>query len=66
VTPGGGGRSPKIPHPGNYCWTHGHRISKKHTTATCASKMMGHHDNATAANTFGGSEEDKGWYAART
>jgi hypothetical protein len=67
VMPGGGGRSPKkTPHPGNYCWTHGHRISKEHTSATCANKVTGHRDNAAAANTFGGSEKDKGWDAART
>ena len=51
-------------HPGNYCWTHGHRIRKDHTSATCAAKAPGHCDNATAANTLGGSEKDKGWYTA--
>jgi hypothetical protein len=66
VTPGGGVQSPKIPHPGNYCWIHGHCISKEHTSATCANKATGHRDNSTAANTFGGSEKDKGWYTART
>jgi hypothetical protein len=24
----------KKPCPGNYCWTHGHRVSKHHTSAT--------------------------------
>ncbi len=66
VMPGGGMQSPKTPHPGNYCWTHGSRISKEHTSATCANKATGHHDDATAANTFGGSDKDKGWDAART
>ncbi len=66
VMPAGGGRSTKTPHPGNYCWTHGHRISCEHTSATCANKAMGHRDDATAANTFGGSQKDKGWNAART
>ena len=66
VMPGGGVQSPKTPHPGNYCWTHGSRISKEHTSATCANKATGHHDDATAANTFGGSDKDKGWDAART
>ncbi len=56
-----------LAHPGNYCWTHGHRISKEHTSATCARKGTGHRDDATAANTLGGSKKDKGWYtAART
>ena len=65
-TPAEGGRSTKTPHPGNYCWTHGHRISREHTSATCANKATGHRDDATAANTFGGSEKDKGWYTVRT
>ena len=60
VTPGGGVQSTKIPHPGNYCWMHGHCISKEHTSATCTNKGTGHRNNATAANTFGGSEKDKG------
>ncbi len=66
VTAGGRVQSPTIPHPGNYCWTHGHCISKEHTSATCANKAAGHRNDATAANTFGGSEKDKGWYTART
>jgi hypothetical protein len=59
-------RVPIPAHPGNYCWTHGHRINKEHTSATCARKATGYRDNATAANTLGGSEKDKGWYMART
>ncbi len=66
VTPAGGGRSTKTPHPGSYCWTHGHCISREHTSATCANKAPGHRDDATSANTFGGSQKDKGWNAART
>jgi hypothetical protein len=66
VTPAGGGHATRNPFPGNYCWTHGHRISKDHTSASCTHKAMGHHDNATAAKTFGGSDKDKGWDAART
>ena len=66
VTPERGVQSPKIPHPGNYCWMHGHRISKEHTSATYANKATGHRDNATATNNFSGSEKDKGWYTACT
>ena len=62
----GGGRSTKTLHPGNYYGTHGHHISRKHTSATCVNKATGHCDNPTAANTFGGSEKDKGWDTART
>ena len=46
--------------PGNYCWTHGHHISQLHTSATCGNKAEGHKDVATASNTMGGSEADKG------
>jgi hypothetical protein len=56
----------KKPCPGNYCWTHGHRVSEHHTRATCANKAPGHRDNATASNTFGGSDKDKNWNVART
>ena len=64
--PARGGRAAKTPHPGNYCWTHRHRISKEHTSGTCSHKAPEHRDEATAANTLGGSERDKGWDAART
>jgi hypothetical protein len=49
------------PFPGNYCWTHGHRISQLHTSGTCTNKAEGHKDAATASNTMGGCEADKGW-----
>jgi hypothetical protein len=48
------------PFPGNYCWTHGHRISQLHMSATCNNKAEGHKDTATSSNTMGGSEADKG------
>jgi hypothetical protein len=57
-------RAPNLPFPGNYCWTHGHRVSQHHTSATCGSKAPGHKDDATAANTMGGSKKDKGWKPA--
>ena len=44
---------------GNYCWTHGHRVGNQHTSATCQNKAHGHQDNATRANTMGGSEANK-------
>ncbi len=66
ATPAGLGRSMKNPQPGNYCWMHGHLCSKEHTSASCTNKAPGHCDNATAANTFGGSDKHKGWDAART
>ncbi len=62
------GRSParalNVPYPGNYCWTHRHRVSQHHTSATCSGKVPGHQNTATATNTMGGSEKDKGWMPA--
>ena len=60
-TPGTPGKVTKNPHRGNYCWTHDHRVSKEHTSATCFNKAAWHKDDATHANTMGGSENDKGW-----
>ena len=48
-------------YPGNYCWTHRHRVSKGHTSETCSNKAEGHKNNATAADTKGGSKNNKGW-----
>ncbi len=62
----GGAQPMKTPFPGNYCWTHGHRICKEHTSATCTHQAIGHRADATALNTFGGSEKDKGWSTVRT
>jgi hypothetical protein len=59
-------RATRKPFPGNYCWTHGHRVSKHHMSATCANKAPGHPDDATASNTFGGSNKDKNWIAVCT
>ena len=47
--------------PGGYCWTHGHRIRKSHTSKTCPKKSEGHDDKATAKDMKGGSTKDKGW-----
>jgi hypothetical protein len=49
------------PVPGGYCWTHGHRVRKSHTSETCPSKAEGHDDKAKAKDTKGGSENNKGW-----
>ncbi len=59
-------RATKKPCPRNYCWTHGHRVSEHHTSATCTNKAPGHRDDATASNNFGSSNKDKFWNAART
>ncbi len=49
------------PFPGNYCWTHGHKVNQTHTSATCTHRAPGHKEDATTANTMGGSDADKGW-----
>jgi hypothetical protein len=54
-------QSTNMPFPGDYCWTHGHQCSQHHTSMTCSNKAVGHKDNATAANTMGGKEANKGW-----
>jgi hypothetical protein len=59
-------RGPNKPFPGNYCWTHGHRISQHHTSATCGNKAEGHKNAASASNTMGDSKADKGWNTRRT
>ena len=64
--PATGGRRPgstttNKPFKGNYCWTHGHKVSKAHTSATCLFPAAGHRKDATLANTYGGLEKDKGW-----
>ena len=58
VTPGTPLTSNK-PFPGNYCWTHGHRVSQTHTSATCGGKAAGHQGMAAASNTMGGSKKNK-------
>jgi hypothetical protein len=60
TTPGPPPTSNK-PFPGNYCWTHDHRVSQTHTSTTCSGKAAGHQDLATTSNTMGGSEKNKGW-----
>jgi hypothetical protein len=62
----GGARPTKKTFPGNYCWMHGHRICKEHTSATCTHRAIGHRADATALNTLGGSKKDKGWSTACT
>ena len=56
----------KVPFPSNYCWMHGHRCSKDHMSETCKYKAAGHHNTATALNTLGGTDRDKGWNTACT
>ncbi len=48
------------PFPGNYWWTHSHKVNQNHMSATCGHKTAGHKDNVMSANMMGGSEADKG------
>ena len=54
------------PSAGNYCWTHGYRVGRNHTSATCTQKAVGHRDEATGTNTLGGNEKNKGGYKPNT
>ena len=45
--------------PTGYCWTHGYRVKRGHSSATCTNKKEGHKDNATRANIMGGSTTNK-------
>ena len=52
------------PVPGGYCWTHGHRVCKSHTSETCSNKVEGHDNKATSKDTKGGSSANKDWHKA--
>ena len=43
----------------NYCWTHGFKVSRAHTSASCRGKSEGHKDNATRENTMSGSQRGR-------
>jgi hypothetical protein len=44
-----------------YCHTHGWRVHASHTSDKCKKKRRGHKNEATRANTMGGSNKNKGW-----
>jgi hypothetical protein len=43
----------------NYCWTHGYRVGKTHTSLTCNTPNPGHKAEATRAENMGGSQANK-------
>ena len=47
--------------PTGYCWSHGYKVTYDHNSCTCTGKKTGHKDNATRANTMGGSQLNKQW-----
>jgi cell division septum initiation protein DivIVA len=45
--------------PTGYCWSHGYRVQKGHSSANCKGKLGGHQDAATRDNTMGGATKGK-------
>ena len=44
-----------------YCSTHGYWVPESHTSKTCKHRGPKHNNNATRADTKGGSNLNKGW-----
>jgi hypothetical protein len=47
------------PSSSNYCWTHGYRVGKTHTSLTCNTPKPGHKAEATRAENMGGSQANR-------
>jgi hypothetical protein len=43
----------------NYCWTHGYKVGKTHTSLTCNTPKPGHKAEATRSENMGGSQANK-------
>jgi hypothetical protein len=43
----------------NYCWTHGYKVEKTHTSLTCNTPKPGHKKEATQAENMGGSQANR-------
>jgi hypothetical protein len=43
----------------NYCWTHGCKFGKTHTSLTCSTRNLGHKAEATRTDNMGGSQANK-------
>jgi hypothetical protein len=43
----------------SYCWTHGYKVSKTHTSRTCNTPQPGHKAEATRADNMGGGQANK-------
>jgi hypothetical protein len=43
----------------NYCWTHGYKVGKTHTSLTCNTCNPGHKAEATRADNMGGNQANK-------
>jgi hypothetical protein len=42
-----------------YCWNHGYKVGKTHTSLTCKTRNPGHKAEATRAENMGGSQANK-------
>jgi hypothetical protein len=49
-----GQRPVKTKNNDSYCWSHGYKVAKSHTSATCNMKKSGHQDASNKSNTMGG------------
>jgi hypothetical protein len=47
------------PSPSNYCWNHGYKVGRTHTSLTCNTTKPGHKTEATRADNMGGSQANK-------
>ena len=47
--------------PMGYCWSHGWRVRRGHSSSTCSKRKTGHDTTATRENMKGGSDYNKGW-----
>jgi hypothetical protein len=49
-------RKPFAPSVDNYCWSHGYKLARKHTSMNCVYPKTGHKKEATKSNNMGGSQ----------
>jgi hypothetical protein len=47
------------PSSNNYCWTHGYKVGRTHTSLTCNTPKPSHKAEATRANNMGGNQANK-------
>jgi hypothetical protein len=50
---------PCAPSVDNYCWTHGYKLAKIHTSMNCLYPKTGHKKEANKSNNMGGSQANK-------
>jgi hypothetical protein len=54
-----GTRKPFAPSLDDYCWNHGCKIAKNHTSVNCRFPKNGHKRESTKSNNMGGSQANK-------